>query len=249
MHAMAALRFDQVSKAFGTTRALDDVSLSFPTGEVTAIIGPSGCGKSTLLRLCNALERPDNGTVSVFGEPVDYGALPQLRRRIGYAVQGNGLFPHLSVEGNISLLAELEGWSTDETAARVRELLTLCHVDEALLERYPHQLSGGQQQRVGLCRAMMLRPELLLLDEPFAAIDPLTRRDIHAQLLTLLSAEPRTVLLVTHDMREALRLADHIVVMRDGKVIVNETRDALVVRHGDQDADALFDALLGSTTS
>lgn len=238
------LGFEAVTKRYGATTAVDSVTTVFPAQRITAVIGPSGCGKSTLLKLCNGLERPDAGVVRVFDEELDYHALPALRRRIGYAVQGNGLFPHLNARRNITLLAALEGWSNSDTSARLEELLTLTQLPNELLDRLPHQLSGGQQQRVGLCRAMMLRPELLLLDEPFAAIDPLTRRDIHRQMLELHSAEPRTVILVTHDMREALRLADHVVVMNDGKIVYSETVDTLTAGGGHTDPDELLIQLL-----
>ncbi len=215
------LHLDKVSVSFGSNAVLRDVELSFAAGAVTAVVGASGCGKSTLLKLCNGLLRPDTGEVRAFSEPLNYDRLPELRRRMGYAVQGTGLFPHLLARENIVLAARLARWLPEDIAGRVEELLQLMHLDAELLDRYPHQLSGGQQQRVGLSRAMMLRPEVLLLDEPFAAIDPITREDIHRQLLELLAAEPRTVLLITHDMREAMRLASRIVVLRQGQVAVD----------------------------
>lgn len=249
MASTATLALDAVTRSFGDTLALDDLSFTFPAGCITAVIGPSGCGKSTLLKLCNGLERPDSGTVQLFGQPMDYDDLPALRRRIGYAVQGTGLFPHLSAGDNITLLAKVQGWSSADMQQRVEELLALTHLPADLLARHPHQLSGGQQQRIGLCRAMMLRPDLLLLDEPFAAIDPITRQDIHRQLLELQSAEPRTAILVTHDMREALRLAEHVVVMREGRIVCSETTEALRSRHEGQDEDALLNTLLEAEPS
>lgn len=215
---MTVLSLDSVGKRYGATRALDDVTLHFPEGAITALIGRSGCGKSTLLRLCNGLIAPDSGSVRVFDAPLNYADPAPLRRQIGYAVQGTGLFPHLSVFDNITLLACLERWGADHIQNRLDELLQLTQLPADLLDKYPHQLSGGQQQRVGLCRAMMLHPKILLLDEPFAAIDPITRLDIHHQLLALHRAEPATTLLVTHDMQEALRLAEHLVVMEEGRV-------------------------------
>jgi osmoprotectant transport system ATP-binding protein len=228
MGAMTALGIESATKTYDKATALDAVSLQFPDGVITAVIGPSGCGKSTLVKLCNGLIRPDSGQVLVFGEPVDYTTLPVLRRRIGYAVQGNVLFPHLTARDNITLLARLENWDAARIDHRVTELMELCQLEAAQLERYPHQLSGGQQQRVGLCRAMMLRPEILLLDEPFAAIDPITREDIQQQVLALQRVEPRTSVLVTHDMREALLLAEHIVVMRAGRVLHSDNKQALI---------------------
>ncbi len=243
---MAPLSLKSVSKRYGGVTALAAVSLCFPENLITAVIGPSGCGKSTLLQLCNGLVRPDDGQVQVFGEPLDYDHLPAIRRRLGYAVQGTGLFPHRSARDNITLLASLEGWSEEKIAIRLGELSELCQLQPDLLDRYPHQLSGGQQQRVGLCRAMMLRPQVLLLDEPFAAIDPITRANIQRQMLTLHRVEPTTAVLVTHDMREALQLADHIVVMDAGRVVCSDRKAALLRRHGAAEPESLLSALLES---
>lgn len=247
MAAMSALRLKSVNKAYGGSLALDNVSLEFAENRITAIIGRSGCGKSTLLRTCNGLVLPDQGTVEVFGQPLDYGNLPPLRRKMGYAVQGTGLFPHLSARENITLLASLEGWDQDRIGQRLAELLRLTHLKEIQLHKYPHQLSGGQQQRVGLCRAMMLRPEILLLDEPFAAIDPITRTDIHRQLLELHRAEPTTAVLVTHDIREAMRLADLIVVMEDGRVSSGVTTIDLLQDNPGKDPEQLLQLLMTET--
>jgi len=208
------------------------------------VVGASGCGKSTLLKLCNGLLQPDEGTVFAFGEPMDYDALPNLRRRMGYAVQGTGLFPHLKARDNITLMASLAGWSESAIDARLAELLQLMHLDSGLLTRHPHQLSGGQQQRVGLCRAMMLRPEVLLLDEPFGAIDPITRYDIHQQMLEILAAEPVTVLMVTHDMREAMLLANRILLMHGGKIRLDASVATLREQHPELEPEALLQELL-----
>src|ERR1700751_5932675 len=147
-----------VSKAYHKEAALRDVTVAFVDGVTTAVVGPSGSGKSTLLQLINGLVRPGSGTVQVFGNPIDYDRLPQLRRQIGYAVQGTGLFPHLTVERNITLLARLVGWDAERSRRRAQELMERVGLPWAFATRYPHQLSGGQQQRVGLCRAMMLQP-------------------------------------------------------------------------------------------
>jgi len=236
-----------LSKSYAGVEVLCGITTEFPGAAITAIIGRSGSGKSTLLRTVNGLVVPDAGQVRVFGEPIDYGALPALRRRIGYAVQGTGLFPHLTVAGNISLLAQLEGWEAARIEERLKHLLDLVQLEQALIDRYPHELSGGQQQRVGLCRAMMLEPGLLLLDEPFAALDPLTRLDIHAQLLRLQEAEPRGILLVTHDMREALALADRILVMDGGNISIEATPDELRARDPGVEAEQLLLDLLGES--
>jgi osmoprotectant transport system ATP-binding protein len=241
---MSTLSVTRASKRYSGATALDDVTLAFPDGVITALIGPSGCGKSTLLKLCNGLIRPDSGEVRVFEQPIDYAALPLLRRRLGYAVQGNVLFPHLTARDNITLLARLEDWDQGRIGARVKQLMDLCQLEDAQLERYPHQLSGGQQQRVGLCRAMMLNPDVLLLDEPFAAIDPITREDIQQQLLALQQAEPRTSVLVTHDMREALLLAEHIVVMGEGRIISSDSKAGLLQSNPGAEPQALLRSLL-----
>jgi osmoprotectant transport system ATP-binding protein len=241
---MSVLSLKSVSKSYDDTRALDSVSLEFTENRITAIIGRSGCGKSTLLRACNGLVVPDRGTIEAFGQPLDHNNLSRLRRRMGYAVQGTGLFPHLSARANITLLASLEGWEPERIRHRLSELLQLTQLKDNQLNKYPHQLSGGQQQRVGLCRAMMLRPEILLLDEPFAAIDPITRTDIHRQLLELHQAEPTTAVLVTHDMREAMRLADHIVLMENGRISSGRATSDLQQDNPGKDPEQLLQLLM-----
>ncbi|WOJ92752.1 ATP-binding cassette domain-containing protein [Congregibacter variabilis] len=245
---MGLIELRSVSKCFAKETVLHDISLEFAKGCVTAVVGASGCGKSTILKLCNGLLKPDGGEVRAFGEPLDYQHIAQIRQRMGYAVQGTGLFPHLSAADNISIGAQVAGWPKQRRKDRMGELLSLMHLDEALLQRYPHELSGGQQQRVGLCRAMMLRPQVLLLDEPFAAIDPITRFDIHQQLLQLLAAEPVTVVLVTHDMREAMLLAQQIVVMDKGVVRVNESTAKLHAQQPDLEPEALLQSLMSKAT-
>ena len=204
-------------------------------------MGPSGSGKSTLLQMVNGLVRPDTGHVSVLGGEIDYAHVESLRRRIGYAVQGVGLFPHMSAWRNITLLAQLEGWSADRIEARARELMTLVGLEERHRDRYPHELSGGQQQRVGLCRSMMLDPQLLLFDEPFAALDPITRADIHRELLAIQSTSPRTILLVTHDIAEALALGDHVVVIDAGRIAQSAPRDEILAAPATEFVRTLFE--------
>ncbi len=216
---MPQIVLEHVTKSYGTAVVLDDVTLTFPDAVTTAVVGSSGSGKSTLLQTLNGLARPTSGSVVVFGSPIDYGHLPELRRRIGYAVQGTGLFPHMTVEQNITLLARLNGWDAKRIDGRARDLMAKVGLPWEHAARYPHQLSGGQQQRVGLCRAMMLDPPVFLLDEPFGALDPVTRREIHREFLQLQAAEPRTMILVTHDLSEALKLAQHLVLIDRGKVL------------------------------
>lgn len=225
---MSQIILQGVSKSYGKEMALRDVDVAFADGVTTAVVGSSGSGKSTLLQLINGLVRPSTGTVHVFGKPIDYSQLPQLRRQIGYAVQGTGLFPHLTVERNITLLARLEGWDPDRIRQRAQRLMSLVSLPWEYAVRYPHELSGGQQQRVGLCRAMMLDPPLLLLDEPFGALDPLTRREIHQEFLRLQASEPRTMVLVTHDLGEALKLAQRLVVLEAGRIAQHGPCDEIV---------------------
>ena len=221
------IEFRAVAKQYGDTRVFDDLNLDIRQGVTTALIGPSGCGKSTLLELINGLQRPDAGTIHIFGQPVPALGLAEFRQRIGYAVQGTGLFPHMRISRNISLLGELDGWSREAIRSRTRDLMALMALEESLENRYPHELSGGQQQRVGICRAMFLRPEILLLDEPFSGVDPLMRRDIHRRFLTLLGAEIATVVLVTHDMEEATRLGEELIIIDAGKIVCQGQADQI----------------------
>lgn len=212
------VEFNNIAHRFGTQQVLGGLNLALPRGETTAVVGTSGSGKSTLLGLINGLLYPSEGQMRVFGAPVPYTTLTEFRRRIGYAVQGTGLFPHLSVADNISLMARLTGWSRTATVSRVAELMDLMALEETLASRFPHELSGGQQQRAGICRAVMLKPELLLLDEPFSGVDPLTRADIHARFQELSGRAVSSAVLVTHDMAEAVALASYLVVLQEGQV-------------------------------
>lgn len=214
----SAVAFRGVGKRFDDW-VFRGVELVLPAKRTSAIVGESGCGKTTLLQLINAVLRPDEGSVEVLGGSVPDAGLEAFRRRIGYAVQGAGLFPHLTLVENVSLLARLERWDDDDIQARVGELFDLVGLTHDLDNRYPHELSGGQQHRAGLCRAMMLKPDMLLLDEPFSAIDPITRVDIYGEFETLQGHERVTTVLVTHDIREARRLADYLVVMGGGGVV------------------------------
>jgi len=219
-----------ISKFYGSETALEDVSLAFEDGVTTAVVGRSGSGKSTLLQSINGLVRPDIGDIRVFGKKIDYNRLPGLRRQIGYAVQGTGLFPHQTVGDNITLLARLEGWAPERIYERKNFLMRLVELPPEYEDRYPHELSGGQQQRVGLCRAMMLDPPLFLLDEPFGALDPITRGEVQAEFVRLQDAAPRTTVLVTHDIREALVLASHLVILEHGRVLQHGPTDEVLER-------------------
>ena len=216
---MTSVDLTHISKTYGGDRVLKDVSLSLPENQVTALVGESGSGKSTLLQIINGLVRPDSGEIRLGGKLLDYDNLPEIRRNMGYAVQGAGLFPHLTIEQNVTLVASLNGWSQEQQDERYQYLISLLELTDEFSNRYPHSLSGGQQQRVSLCRAMMLNPSLMLLDEPFSALDPITRMTIHEEFARLSEVEPRTIMLVTHDMSEAIKLAKYIVILRHGEIV------------------------------
>ncbi len=220
---MTQIALENISKSYGDVQALQDIDLIFTDDVTTAVVGPSGSGKSTLLQTINGLVRPSRGSVVVFGKPINYQRLPELRLRIGYAVQGTGLFPHLTVETNIALLARLAKWDAERIKVRTEELMKLVNLPLSYAERYPHELSGGEQQRVGLCRAMILQPQIFLLDEPFGALDPMTRNEIQREFLHLQRSEARTIVLVTHDLREALKLAQRLVVLDRGRLVQHGT--------------------------
>ncbi|MCB4768789.1 ABC transporter ATP-binding protein [Ancylobacter sp. Lp-2] len=215
---------DRLTKRYGPTVAVDQLSLTVPTGSICALVGASGCGKSTTLRLINRLIEPDGGRVLIEG--TDAASLPAvaLRRRIGYVIQSIGLFPHWSIARNISTVPELLGWTPARISARVDELLDLVGLDPALYRhRRPHQLSGGQQQRVGVARALAADPDLLLMDEPFGALDPVTRDGLQGALIDIQARTGKTVVIVTHDIDEAIRLASRIAVLDGGRLIQQGT--------------------------
>ena len=222
-----------VSRSFDGKPAVADLELVIPTGQTTALLGPSGCGKSTILRLLIGLLAPDAGRVSFDGSEVEAGDGPGLfaqRRRMGYVIQDGGLFPHLDARGNAALLARHLGWEEVRVEARIAELCDLTHFPLDGLGRFPVQLSGGQRQRVSLMRALMLDPDVLLLDEPLGALDPMIRSELQEDLGRVFAALGKTVVLVTHDIGEAGHLADEIVLLREGRIVQRGTLEALV-RH------------------
>jgi osmoprotectant transport system ATP-binding protein len=224
------IRFDNVTKRFPDgTEALKEVSLTLPAHRLTAIIGPSGCGKTTLMKMINKLEKPSEGEIYIDEKPITDLEEVELRRSIGYVIQRIGLFPHMTIADNVSLVPRLRGWAKDKTDQRVRELLALTGLDpEVYLERYPLELSGGQQQRVGVVRALAGDPNIILMDEPFSALDPISREQLQGELQNLQREIQKTIVFVTHDMDEALKIADTIVVMRAGQVEQIGTPDELV---------------------
>jgi osmoprotectant transport system ATP-binding protein len=226
MTESAAIAFEGVTKSYGDehSKTLDDVSFAVKEREFLAIVGPSGSGKTTLLRFVNRLDDPTAGTVRVDGEDVQTLDPVPLRRRIGYVFQGVGLFPHMTVAENIGITPRLLGWDSDRVDARVDQLLTLVRLDRTHhRDRFPHELSGGERQRVGVARAIAAEPRLVLMDEPFGALDPLTRDALGRDCRRLHNELGLTTVMITHDMLEALLLADRIVVMHAGRVIADAT--------------------------
>jgi osmoprotectant transport system ATP-binding protein len=222
-----------VSKRFGSIEALHATDLTIRTGATTVLIGPSGCGKSTLLRLMNGLIWPDSGVVSFEGVALAPSNVLAIRRRMGYVLQDGGLFPHLTVRGNATLMARYLGWSRTRCKKRLGELVELTRFPGDGLERYPAQLSGGQRQRVSLMRGLMLDPDVLLLDEPLGALDPLFRSELQADLRQIFASLRKTVVLVTHDLAEAGYLGDEIVLLREGQILQSGTLKDLLERPAD----------------
>ena len=236
------IELQAVGKTYGSTQAVDGVSLRIERGEFVVLIGPSGSGKSTLLKMINRLVEHDRGKILFKGEEIRSFKPEDIRRRMGYAIQSTGLFPHWSVARNIATVPELLGWPAARIAARVDELLTLLGLEpQAYRGRFPHQLSGGQQQRVGVARALAADPEALLMDEPFGALDPITRLTLQDELARIHCASGKTIVLVTHDIDEALRLATRIVLLDRGRVVQAGTPAQLLA----QPASELVSDFLG----
>lgn len=221
------IAIEGVEKSYGGRRILGPLSLEVPAGCRLAVVGPSGCGKSTLLRIVLGLVRADRGRVTIAGEPMREDTKRTLRRRIGYVVQDGGLFPHITAERNVTLVARHLGWEKDRVRARVEQLAAMTGLDFEMLARWPLELSGGQRQRVGVMRALMLDPDVLLLDEPLGALDAITRTKLQGELSDLFRGLRKTVVLVTHDMAEAARLSDEAIVFRAGLVVQRGSIDAM----------------------
>jgi osmoprotectant transport system ATP-binding protein len=227
------IKLEGVSKRYAGRTALDTPSLEFARGRTTVLVGPSGCGKSTILRMIVGLVTPDTGAVMIDGEALTRRSVERMRHAIGYVIQEGGLFPHLTAEDNVTLLARHLGRARDALRERVASLAALVRIPPEALARYPQQLSGGQRQRVGLMRALVLDPPILLLDEPLGALDPVTRYELQTDLKAIFERLGKTVVLVTHDMGEAAHFADEIVLMRAGRILQRGGLGDLVERPAD----------------
>ena len=224
------IKFEHVSKVYPDGfKAVDSVNFEIPEGEFLVLIGPSGSGKSTTMKMINRMIPHTNGTISIDGKDITKLNPSELRRNIGYVIQQIGLFPHYTIEKNIAIVPELKGWDKEKIQARVKELLIMVDLDpEVFGKRYPKELSGGQQQRVGVARALASDPRVLLMDEPFGALDPITRDQLQDQLISLQRKLKKTIVFVTHDMDEALKLGDRIAIMKDGNLIQIDTPEKIL---------------------
>jgi osmoprotectant transport system ATP-binding protein len=217
----AAIRLERLTKRYpgAAAPAVNELDLTIPRGQLVALVGPSGCGKTTTLKMINRLVEPTSGTVWLEGTDIRTLPVHELRRGIGYVIQQAGLFPHRKVDANIATVPQLAGWPKDRVKERVRELAELVELDPVLLDRYPAALSGGQQQRVGVARALAADPPVLLMDEPYSAVDPIVRARLQDELLALQQRLQKTIVLVTHDIDEAIKLADRIAILRIGGIL------------------------------
>ncbi|HHQ8652349.1 TPA: ABC transporter ATP-binding protein, partial [Clostridioides difficile] len=214
-----------VTKKIGNNVILDDISLVVETGTLVVLIGSSGCGKTTTLKLINKLIKPTSGEIYINGKPISQENEIELRRKIGYVIQNTGLFPHLTIKENIELIPRLKKEkSVEEIEKRTLQLLEMVGLDsDEFLNKYPSELSGGQQQRIGVARAIATDAEIILMDEPFSALDPITRTSLQEQLFSLQDELKKTIIFVTHDMDEALKIADKICIMKDGRIAQYDT--------------------------
>jgi osmoprotectant transport system ATP-binding protein len=242
LEPQSLIKLDHISKFYRgvATPAVDAVSLDVPAGALIAIVGTSGSGKTTVMKTINRLIDPDQGTVHVDGIAVGTLDAPTLRRKIGYVFQGGGLFPHMRVAENIGVTPRLLGWAPSDTAARTAQLLDLVELPQDVSQRFPSELSGGQQQRVAVARALAAQPKIVLMDEPFGALDPVTRDTLGTAYRAMHMALGLTTVMVTHDIQEAILLADRIVVMKAGRVIANVTPQELLKPQPNPDVAALI---------
>lgn len=225
------ITLDRLTKSFGTSgqTAVDGLSLTINAGEICVLIGPSGCGKTTTMRMINRMVEPDSGRIEVDGQDVTRIDAVELRRSIGYVIQQVGLFPHMTIGENVATVPKMLGWDAPRIARRVDELLALVHMEPGLYrDRFPRELSGGQKQRVGVARALAADPPVMLMDEPFGAIDPITRASLQDEFLRILRELGKTIVFVTHDIDEAIKMATRIAILRAGKVVQYDTPERIL---------------------
>lgn len=223
------IQFKSLSKDFKTKEVLKDVSLNIEEGKLVAVIGESGCGKTTLLKMINGLIKPTSGKIFIKGQDIQQLNVIMLRRKVGYVIQQTGLFPHMTVRENIEIIPKVQKKDKDEIAKNTLKLMSMVGLSgDEFLDRYPTELSGGQQQRIGVARAFATNPEIILMDEPFSALDPITKSDLQDELVELQSKLKKTIVFVTHDMDEAIKIADMICIMRDGKVLQYDTPENIL---------------------
>lgn len=223
------IQFKSLSKDFKTKEVLRDISLNIEEGKLVAVIGESGCGKTTLLKMINGLIKPTSGKIFIKGQDIQQLNVIMLRRKVGYVIQQTGLFPHMTVRENIEIIPKVQKKDKDEIAKNTLKLMSMVGLSgDEFLDRYPTELSGGQQQRIGVARAFATNPEIILMDEPFSALDPITKSDLQDELVELQSKLKKTIVFVTHDMDEAIKIADMICIMRDGKVLQYDTPENIL---------------------
>ena len=226
------IKLEQINKVYDDGfQALKNINLEFREGDLNVLIGPSGCGKTTTMKLINRLIQPSSGTITIGGKDISSVDPVTLRRRIGYVIQNIGLFPHMTIAANVAVVPKLLKWNAPKIERRVDKLLDMVGLDpDTYRNRYPSELSGGQQQRVGVIRALAAEPDIILMDEPFSALDPISREQLQDELIRLQQELKKTIVFVTHDMDEAIKIADHIVLMKDGEV-VQQGKPEAILRH------------------
>ncbi len=222
------IKLEGISKSYGKTKVLQDVSFEIEKGDFVVLIGPSGCGKTTTLKMINRLIKPSEGTITIENKDTSEVDPIKLRRSIGYVIQQTGLFPHMTIRENIELIPKVEKYEEEKIKERTEELIELVGLDTSHLDRYPSELSGGQQQRVGVARAFALDPDIILMDEPFSAVDPITRSVLQDEMINLQAKVRKTIVFVTHDIREAIKLADKVCLMDNGKIVQYDTPENIL---------------------
>lgn len=222
------IKFEKVSKKFKDTKVLKDISFEIEKGQLVVLIGLSGCGKTTTLKMINKLIKPTSGKITIGGEDISKKDPIRLRRNIGYVIQQTGLFPHMTIRENTEIIAKVEKQDPEKISEKTGELMEMVGLSEEFLDRYPSELSGGQQQRVGVARAFALDPEIILMDEPFSALDPITRTSLQEELVNLQQRVRKTIVFVTHDMSEAIKIADKVCIMDKGEIIQYDTPENIL---------------------